>query len=144
MVLPLVFVHGSSLLSDCGGLLNPSSISVTLSAHNPSLILSLSLLWGWAPSIVCLATHLTKHSWFRIIRETRFRFVLFCFSEFFEYILNLFVLESIQGILKRPTYRFEELLFGRGGFLKIWYQYWLPSDKVLQRFLFISPAHLQT
>ncbi len=27
-------------------------------------------------------------------------------------------------------------------FLKIWNQYWLPSDKVHQRFLFIFPAHL--
>ncbi len=29
-------------------------------------------------------------------------------------------------------------------FLKISNQYWLPSDTVHQRFLFISPAHLQT
>ncbi len=33
---------------------------------------------------------------------------------------------------------------GEEAFLKIWNQYWLLSDTVHQRFLFISPTHLQT
>ena len=33
---------------------------------------------------------------------------------------------------------------GEVPFLKIWNQYWLPSDTVYQRYLFISPVHLQT
>ncbi len=41
-----------------------------------------------------------------------------------------------------PIWRYHCL--GEVVFLKIWNQYWLPSDTVHQRFLFISPAHLQT
>ncbi len=41
-----------------------------------------------------------------------------------------------------PIWRYHCL--GEVVFLKIWNQYWLPSDSVHKRFLFISPAHLQT
>ena len=47
------------------------------------------------------------------------------------------ILASIQGICKRPTYRFEDIILWERSFL-IWNQYWLRSDIVHQRFLFIS------
>ncbi len=41
-----------------------------------------------------------------------------------------------------PIWRYHCL--GEVVFLKIWNQYWLPSDTVHHRILFISPTHLQT